>query len=94
MISSLQPQRPKVASSVSHFPPQSQPTKPANQQPTRFISGIPQAPRCQIEAMPPFDPSKAILDASKRHPVFFTDRLVKAPNGVLGGWVSPVAKGL
>lgn len=47
-----------------------------------------------MEAMPPFNPPKAILDASKRHPVFFTDRLVKSPIGVLaGGWVTPVAKG-
>jgi len=35
-----------------------------------------------------------ILDASKRHPVFFTDRLHKPPAGVgAGGWVSPVAMG-
>ena len=44
----------------------------------------------------PIQKAHAILDASKRHPVFFTDRLMKAPNGVLAGdgaWDSPVAKG-
>ncbi len=37
-----------------------------------------------------------MLDVSKRHPVFFTDRLKKAPNGVNcggGSWISPVAAG-
>jgi hypothetical protein len=37
-----------------------------------------------------------LLDASKRHPVFFTDRLKKAPVGVNAGhgsWTSPVAEG-
>jgi hypothetical protein len=37
-----------------------------------------------------------VLDVSKRHPVFFTDRLKKAPNGVNcggGSWISPVAAG-
>jgi hypothetical protein len=36
------------------------------------------------------------LDAAMRHPVFFTDRLKKAPVGVNAGggsWVSPVATG-
>jgi hypothetical protein len=40
--------------------------------------------------------SKAVLDASVRHPVFFTDRLVKAPPGVNAGsapWGSPVSAG-
>jgi hypothetical protein len=49
--------------------------------------------------MPPFIPPmprEMVLDVSKRHPVFFTDRLKKAPNGVNtggGSWVSPVAAG-
>jgi hypothetical protein len=37
-----------------------------------------------------------LLDVSKLHPVFFTDRLKKAPVGVNpgnGNWVSPVAMG-
>ncbi|KAK0119588.1 hypothetical protein ONS95_011028 [Cadophora gregata] len=65
-------------------------------------------PRNQIEAMPPLpfplavarnpisEAQKMILDASKRHPVFFTERLKKAPEGVNAGdgiWSSPVAKG-
>lgn len=38
----------------------------------------------------------AVFDASRRHPVFFTDRLKRAPSGVSAGggaWVSPVAQG-
>jgi len=59
-----------------------------------------------MEAMPPLPlappymkqrwEQSALLDASKRHPVFFTDRLKKAPAGVCAGgaaWVSPVAVG-
>jgi hypothetical protein len=69
----------------------------------------PPAPRTQIEAMPPFQQRNAVpislpmqapaqipFDASRRHPVFFTDRLMRAPNGVNaggGGWISPVAEG-
>lgn len=37
-----------------------------------------------------------MLDASIRHPVFFTDKLKKAPVGVDAGngtWTSPVAMG-
>ncbi|KAH8678925.1 hypothetical protein BGZ60DRAFT_428742 [Tricladium varicosporioides] len=37
-----------------------------------------------------------VLDPSRRHPVFFTDRLKKAPYGVSSGggaWSSPVAEG-
>ncbi len=37
-----------------------------------------------------------VLDVSKRHPVFFTERLKKAPAGVNAGggvWSSPVAEG-
>jgi len=37
-----------------------------------------------------------VLDAAVRHPVFFTDRLKKAPEGVRTGnmrWASPVAIG-
>jgi hypothetical protein len=37
-----------------------------------------------------------MLDAAVRHPVFFTDRLMKAPMGVNAGggnWASPVAEG-
>ncbi len=46
--------------------------------------------------MNPRQPEQALLDASKRHPVFFTDRLKKAPVGVNvggGAWLSPVAMG-
>jgi hypothetical protein len=62
-------------------------------------------PRSQIEAMPPSLPLRplqilhdrkvgVLLDASVRHPVFFTDRLKKSPNGVGDdGWTSPVAAG-
>lgn len=44
----------------------------------------------------PLQARQVLLDASKRHPVFFTDRLKKAPAGVNAGngnWVSPVAMG-
>ena len=37
-----------------------------------------------------------VLDAATRHPVFFTERLKKAPEGVKTGdmmWASPVARG-
>ena len=40
--------------------------------------------------------ARPIMDASIRHPVFFTDRLQKAPAGVNPGggvWNSPVAEG-
>lgn len=64
-------------------------------------------PRNQIEAMPPRAEENAelktaweeftmtlILDSKTRHPVFFTDRLKRAPNGVdAGSWISPVAAG-
>ncbi|KAH7411264.1 hypothetical protein BKA64DRAFT_663051 [Cadophora sp. MPI-SDFR-AT-0126] len=66
----------------------------------------PPLPRNQIEAMPPLPfpvartsflaPQQMIHDASKRHPVFFTERLKKAPEGVRAGngnWSSPVASG-
>ncbi|KAH7355222.1 hypothetical protein BKA65DRAFT_497938 [Rhexocercosporidium sp. MPI-PUGE-AT-0058] len=66
----------------------------------------PAFPRNQIEAMPPTSfpvlrnpilvPQQMVLDASKRHPVFFTERLKKAPAGVqtgCGSWSSPVATG-
>ena len=54
-----------------------------------------------MEAMPPGPIQlpllvRPILDASIRHPVFFTDRLQKAPAGVNAGggaWASPVATG-
>ncbi|RDL40004.1 uncharacterized protein BP5553_04344 [Venustampulla echinocandica] len=37
---------------------------------------------------------EVVLDAAMRHPVFFTERLKKPPNGVLaGGSISPVAEG-
>ncbi|KAG9234062.1 hypothetical protein BJ875DRAFT_352163, partial [Amylocarpus encephaloides] len=52
-------------------------------------------PRSQIEAMPPtasFVP-RVILDPAKRHPVFFTERLKKAPNGVTAGLGTGVSKG-
>jgi len=94
-------------SNKANSPPKLQPQAPPplNQQPMRHFS----SPRNQIEAMPPFPPivpasrslhvpipARAILDASVRHPVFFTDRLVKAPTGVNAGsmnWGSPVALG-
>jgi hypothetical protein len=41
-------------------------------------------------------PHEALMDASRRHPVFFTDRLMKAPPGVgtgNGTWTTPVAHG-
>ncbi|KAL3420031.1 hypothetical protein PVAG01_08530 [Phlyctema vagabunda] len=85
---------------------------PMNQQQTRQTSASsavqyhpPFAPRSQIEAMPPFPamrslpaqgPAQIILDAAKRHPVFFTDRLKRAPTGVNTGEglsSSPIAKG-
>jgi hypothetical protein len=47
--------------------------------------------------MPPRQlvPDQRAYDASVRHPVFFTDRLKRAPNGVASGqaWGSPVAAG-
>ncbi|KAH6722980.1 hypothetical protein BKA61DRAFT_3427 [Leptodontidium sp. MPI-SDFR-AT-0119] len=66
----------------------------------------PPFPRSQIEAMPPtpfpvsrnpmLAPQQMVLDVSKRHPVFFTERLKKAPVGVQtgsGSWSNPVATG-
>jgi hypothetical protein len=82
-----------------------------NQQPSRPLTApipnytyTPPRPRNQIEALPP-NPLQArqqkrsqelLLDAAIRHPVFFTDRLKKAPVGVKAGsvgWSSPVAEG-
>ncbi|KAH8808770.1 hypothetical protein F5884DRAFT_381540 [Xylogone sp. PMI_703] len=41
-----------------------------------------------------FPSSTMIPDPSTRHPVFFTERLKRAPNGVgAGAWISPVAAG-
>ncbi len=42
-----------------------------------------------------FAQQEVLLDASKRHPVFFTDRLQRAPVGVAAGGrdFTPVAKG-
>ena len=93
-------------------PPPRSISTPMNQQPTRSLAAriwsakptyTPPAPRTQIEAMPPTplpvsstQERQAMLDASKRHPVFFTDRLKKAPVGVdagNGAWTSPVAMG-
>lgn len=69
---------------------------------------VEQKPRSQIEAMPPSETPdintntktanecrvpRVILDPAKRHPVFFTDRFKKAPNGVLGGRGGPVSEG-
>jgi len=103
MISSLQPSRPR-------YPLQSL-APPLNQQPARPLSSTsnsaptytPPRPRTQIEAMPPnilpknpLQVRQVLLDASIRHPVFFTDRLKRAPTGVNAGngnWVSPVAMG-
>jgi hypothetical protein len=82
-----------------------------NQQPTRPLTNptytyTPPRPRNQIEALPPppiplqarqqIRSQELLLDAAIRHPVFFTDRLKKAPVGVKagsGGWSSPVAEG-
>jgi hypothetical protein len=83
-----------------------------NQQPTRSLTTpipnytyTPPRPRNQIEALPPNHSLQAhqqirsqqlLLDAAIRHPVFFTDRLKKAPMGVRAGsagWSSPVAEG-
>jgi len=44
----------------------------------------------------PLQVRPSVLDASIRHPVFFTDRLKEAPVGVNtgnGNWVTPVALG-
>jgi hypothetical protein len=41
-------------------------------------------------------PVQRVLDSAVRHPVFFTERLIKAPVGVNPGntsWGSPVATG-
>ncbi|CAL3962719.1 unnamed protein product [Diplocarpon coronariae] len=99
----MQPSRPKV--------PHPQPPPPLNQQQTRTSStlpsriSLPRTPRTQIEATPPFATAlrnqhesaltQFILDPSKRHPVFFTEGLKKAPAGVNAGsgWGSPVAEG-
>ena len=78
-----------------------------NQQPSRLLATptytyIP--PRNQIETLPPnllqarqqIRSHELLLDAAIRHPVFFTDRLKKAPVGVKAGsagWSSPVAEG-
>ncbi|PBP21857.1 hypothetical protein BUE80_DR007296 [Diplocarpon rosae] len=103
MISSMQPSRPKV--------PRPDPPPPLNQQQTRTSSTLSsqtplaRIPRSQMEAMPPFSSTprnqhepvltQSTLDPSKRHPVFFTQRLKKAPAGasVGSGWSSPVAAG-
>ncbi|RFU26601.1 hypothetical protein B7463_g9737, partial [Scytalidium lignicola] len=68
----------------------------------------PMFPRNQIEAMPPSEETSQVemeaawdelattlvLDSSTRHPVFFTERLKRVPNGVdAGAWISPVAAG-
>lgn len=61
-------------------------------------------PQNQGEAKPPAPRPRSSLQAQQqteldpamRHPVFFTDRLKKAPVGVSSGgglWSSPVAKG-
>lgn len=51
-----------------------------SQQPNRAIGEVPQQIR------PQYDPAS-------QHPVFFTPRMVKLPNGVLGAGASPVAMG-
>lgn len=66
-------------------------------------------PRSQFETLPPaaelavrqrqglIAPAQrreVVLDAATRHPVFFTERLKKPPNGVRSGAsISPVAEG-
>lgn len=50
----------------------------------------------RIKNFPPSQASSIVaLDAAKRHPVFFTERLHKPPTGVSDGWngINPVAKG-
>lgn len=61
---------------------------------------MPPFPASALPLMPPPlpipAPSRAVPDASVRHPVFFTDRLVKAPAGVNAGsasWGSPITVG-
>jgi len=52
--------------------------------------------RKQEQEQPCGREERLALDAAIRHPVFFTDRLKKAPEGVQTGdmlWASPVARG-
>jgi hypothetical protein len=109
MISTLQPNRPHVCPfHLSHldqpnyyFQLPIQSSSPLNQQPSRPFSTL--APRTQMEALPPFQSPVVsrgvnggmVMDAAIRHPVFFTDRLRKAPNGVGtgNGMGSPVTEG-
>ncbi|KFY80172.1 hypothetical protein V499_00929 [Pseudogymnoascus sp. VKM F-103] len=60
--------------------PQQQIPPPMNQQPNRPMGVMPQQIRPQY-------------DAASQHPVFFTSRMVKLPNGVAGAGASPVAMG-
>ncbi|KFY34588.1 hypothetical protein V494_06641 [Pseudogymnoascus sp. VKM F-4513 (FW-928)] len=61
--------------------PQQQVPPPMNQQPNRPMVGVmPQQIRPQY-------------DSASQHPVFFTSRMVKLPNGVTGAGASPVAMG-
>jgi len=107
MFSSLQPSRPKVPPSHSTSQPlNQQPTRNLSSTPTSAATSTPRylSPRNQIEAMPPplapmpttlvlGHPQQQFLSAL-RHPVFFTDRFMKAPTGVnAGGGTTPVATG-
>ncbi|OBT59224.1 hypothetical protein VE04_00353 [Pseudogymnoascus sp. 24MN13] len=60
--------------------PQQQIPPPMNQQPNRPMGVMPQQIRPQY-------------DAASQHPVFFTSRMVKLPNGVARAGASPVAMG-
>ncbi|PQE16299.1 hypothetical protein CJF32_00006163 [Rutstroemia sp. NJR-2017a WRK4] len=101
MISSLQPKRPSAPSPSTIAPPP-------------IPTPVYQPPRTQIEALPPSSTPKPasygllplytkagtlVLDPATRHPVFFTPRLRKTPEGVRAHEFgeertrSPVARG-
>ncbi|KAH6676633.1 hypothetical protein B0J14DRAFT_358171 [Halenospora varia] len=78
------------------------PTQPTYFPPRNQIEAMPPhvpAPLAQMEELWRAQggaPTGLVLDPSRRHPVFFTDRLKKAPYGVASGggaWSSPVAEG-
>ncbi len=84
---------------ATHSPTASSPSFPA---PRTQIEAMPPLPISLAAALSPASNvtpqvrQQIMLDAAVRHPVFFTDRLKKAPMGVKAGggsWVSPVAEG-
>ncbi|EPE35736.1 hypothetical protein GLAREA_05073 [Glarea lozoyensis ATCC 20868] len=105
MISSLGGRRPTLPT-PSQTPLNQQPSLPhttSTPNPNAWIASFTrQQPASQIEAMPPnantnpnsqpFRVPRVILDPARRHPVFFTERLKRAPHGV-GGGVGGVAEG-